>query len=204
MVTGPAQHWDHVYDTVPPDRVSWFQATPETSLRLVREALSSQGSVVDVGAGTSTLVDGLLASGFTDLTVVDVSARALAVVQKRVDDRSGRLTLVHADLLDWQPERTFDVWHDRAVFHFLTSAQARARYVAMAEESVTPGGAVILGTFAPDGPTRCSGLDVNSYDAGGLAAQLGPTFVLAHHEREEHITPSGAVQPFTWVVLRRR
>jgi len=197
-------HWERVYETRPADEVSWFQASPATSRRLVEAAVGLRGSVVDVGAGASRLVDLLLDDGFTDVSLLDVSARALATVKERLGGRSGSVTLVHGDVLDWAPGRTFDVWHDRAVFHFLIGEGERARYVDRVERVVAPGGSVILATFAPDGPTHCSGLPVSRHDAAGLAAQFGEEFELGHSEGEEHVTPSGAVQPFTWAVLHRR
>ena len=197
-------HWERVYETRSTDEVSWFQAEPSVSRRLVEAAVGTNGSVVDVGAGASRLVDLLLDDGFTDLTVLDVSARALAVVRQRLGQRSTEVTWVHGDVLDWHPGRSFDVWHDRAVFHFLTDPQDRSRYVELVQRVVHPGGTVIVATFAPDGPTDCSGLPVSRSDAAGLASMFGEAFVLGHTEREEHLTPSGALQPFTWAVLHRQ
>ena len=197
-------HWEQVYETRSTDEVSWFQAEPSVSRRLVEAAVGTNGSVVDVGAGASRLVDLLLDDGFSDLTVLDVSARALAVVRQRLGPRSSAVTWVHGDVLDWHPGRTFDVWHDRAVFHFLTDPQDRSRYVELVQRATAPGGTVIVATFAPDGPTHCSGLPVSRSDAAGLASIFGEAFVLGHTEREEHHTPSGVVQPFTWAVLHRR
>ena len=197
-------HWERVYQTRSTDEVSWFQAEPSVSRRLVETAVGTHGSVVDVGAGASRLVDLLLDDGFSDLTVLDVSARALAVVRQRLGQRSSEVTWVRGDVLDWHPGRSFDVWHDRAVFHFLTEPEDRSRYVELVQRVVHPGGTVILATFAPDGPTHCSGLPVSRSDAVGLATVFGEAFALGHAEREEHLTPSGAVQPFTWAVLHRR
>ena len=196
--------WERVYETRSTDEVSWFQAEPSVSRRLVEAAVGTQGSVVDVGAGASRLVDLLLDDGFSDLTVLDLSARALAVVRQRLGPRSTEVTWVRGDVLDWHPGRSFDVWHDRAVFHFLTDPQDRSRYVELVQRVVHPGGTVIVATFAPDGPTHCSGLPVSRSDAASLATVFGEAFVLGHAEREEHLTPSGAVQPFTWAVLHRR
>jgi 2-polyprenyl-3-methyl-5-hydroxy-6-metoxy-1,4-benzoquinol methylase len=204
VTTSPAEHWDGVYQTRATDEVSWFQAEPATSLRLVTSMVPTTGSVLDVGAGSSTLVDSLLAQGFRDLTVVDVSERALQVVRERLGAAAGGVSLVHTDLLDWEPARTFDVWHDRAVFHFLTAPGSRSLYVRQVETAVVPGGSVIVATFAADGPTHCSGLPVCRYDVAGLRAEFGSGFDLVHSEREEHRTPAGVVQPFVWVVLRRR
>jgi 2-polyprenyl-3-methyl-5-hydroxy-6-metoxy-1,4-benzoquinol methylase len=197
-------HWERVYETRSTDEVSWFQAQPSVSRRLVEAAVGPQGSVVDVGAGASRLVDLLLDDGFTELTVLDVSERALAAVRLRLGRRSSAVSWVRTDVLDWQPGRTFDVWHDRAVFHFLTDPQDRSRYVERVRRATAPGGTVIVATFAPDGPTHCSGLPVIRSDAASLAAVFGEAFVLGHAEREEHVTPSGATQPFTWAVLHRQ
>jgi ubiquinone/menaquinone biosynthesis C-methylase UbiE len=197
-------HWERVYETRSTDEVSWFQAEPSVSRRLVEAAVGTNGSVVDVGAGASRLVDLLLDDGFADLTVLDVSARALAVVRERLAGRSSAVTWVHGDVLDWHPGRSFDVWHDRAVFHFLTDPEDRSRYVDLVQRVVHPGGTVIVATFAADGPTHCSGLPVSRSDAAGLATVFGEAFMLGHAEREEHLTPSGALQPFTWAVLHRR
>ncbi|MFI5101221.1 MAG: class I SAM-dependent methyltransferase, partial [Actinomycetes bacterium] len=150
------------------------------------------------------LVDALVAASYPDITVLDVSEQALAVVRDRLGDRSSRVTLVHSDLLGWEPGRTFDVWHDRALFHFLVDPGLRARYVRVVGQAVAPGGSVVVATFAPDGPTHCSGLPVCRYDGAALADEFGAAFVLVHAEREEHRAPAGVIQPFTWVVLTRR
>lgn len=199
------QHWNEVYGSRADDEVSWFQALPSTSVRLV--GLATRGhpgaSVIDVGAGTSTLVDTLLDAGH-EMTVLDVSGEALATIAERLGPRAEQVQRVQADLLHWQPRRTYDVWHDRAVFHFLTAEADVAAYVQLAVDAVAPEGGLILGVFAPDGPTSCSGLPTSRYDASTLAEQFAAAFVLQHEERELHSTPTGAVQAFTWVVLRRR
>jgi trans-aconitate methyltransferase len=178
--------------------------SPTTSLRLVESAAAGRGSVLDVGAGSSSLVDVLLAESFEDLTVLDVSGTALDSVRSRLAERGQHVHLVQADLLEWEPVRTFDVWHDRAVFHFLTRPEDRSRYVQVAAGAVRTGGTLIVATFASDGPTHCSGLPVSRYDAAELAAEFETFFYLVQSEREEHRTPAGVVQPFTWAVLRRR
>ena len=204
MPTSAVRHWEQVYRARASDEVSWFQAEPATSLRLITSAGVPTGGVLDVGAGSSSLVDALLRQGFADVTVLDVSEAALQVVKARLGAAATQVSFVQADLLDWEPGRTFAVWHDRAVFHFLTTRAARESYVRLVDTCVLPGGTVVIATFAPDGPTHCSGLPVCRYDAAALAAELGAGFELVHSEREEHTTPSGAVQPFVWVVLRRR
>jgi len=160
-------------------------------------------SVVDIGAGTSRLVDALLESS-PDVTVLDVSREALDESARRLGPRAEQASWIRADLLDWLPERNYDVWHDRAVFHFLSTAEDIPAYVDLASSAVAPDGALVLAVFAPNGPTSCSGLPATRYDAATLAAHFDAAFVLEHEERELHHTPAGATQPFTWVVLRRR
>ena len=198
-------HWDDVYASRPVDAVSWFQAEPATSLRLLTDHAPDRGSVLDVGAGASALPAALVGAGWAHVTVLDVSARALDFVRRSLPDGAvdRGVSLVRADVLEWQPPHTYAAWHDRAVFHFLVAAEDRRRYAAAAARSVVPGGVAVIGTFAVDGPTSCAGLPTTRYDAAGLAAELGDPFTLEHAEREEHVTPAGHVQPFTWPVLRR-
>ena len=200
-------HWEQVYASRSPHEVSWYEAVPQVSMRLVRTALAAMtpggSSVLDVGAGASLLVDNLVARGVPDVTVLDVSARALGLVRARLSDPSP-VTLVRADVLAWSPGRVFDVWHDRAVFHFLTDPGSRSRYARVAGTAIRPGGSLVLATFAPDGPERCSGLPVCRYDQDGLAAEFDGAFELRHAELAVHVTPGGGTQPFSWVVLRRR
>jgi 2-polyprenyl-3-methyl-5-hydroxy-6-metoxy-1,4-benzoquinol methylase len=199
-----SDHWQHIYGSRPCDEMSWFQVEPTMSVRLLEDVVGASGSVVDVGAGASSLADILVADGYADITVVDVSETALNVVRERLRDSLDKVSVVCADVLDWEPGRAFDAWHDRAVFHFLTSPKARSRYVTMVEESVAPTGSLVMATFALDGPTHCSGLPVCRYDAHSLAAEFSAAFDLVRSEREVHSTPAGVEQPFTWVVLRRR
>jgi SAM-dependent methyltransferase len=201
-VEDTAGHWDSVFATKASDEVSWFQAQPTTSLRLLERWASPAGSVIDIGAGASTLVDVLLDGGWQDMTVLDVSAAALTKVRNRLGEGAEAVTFIAADVRSWQPNRTFDAWHDRAAFHFLVEQADRDRYVAMAAQAVTPGGVVVLAAFAGDGPTECSGLPTSRYDTDELVHAFGPAFALEHAEREEHTTPFGTIQPFSWVVLR--
>lgn len=204
-MSGHADHWDRVYAEHAPEELSWYQREPSTSLRLVREyAPGPDAAIVDVGAGESLLVDRLVDGGFTDVTVVDVSCRALDAVRARLGARAGTVTFAVSDVLTWQPARPFDVWHDRAVLHFLAEAADREGYVERASRVVRSEGVVILGVFGDDGPLQCSGLPVARYSADELARAFCSSFVLVAHEREEHVTPRGVLQPFTWVVLRRR
>jgi rhodanese-related sulfurtransferase len=196
-----ATHWDSVYAGNATNSVSWYQANPDTSLRLLRVAAPPPASVIDVGAGASMLADRLLSEGFTDIAVLDVSATALALMR---DQLAGAVRTVVADLLSWTPDRTFDAWHDRATFHFLVRPADRDRYLAVASAAVRPGGALIVGTFAANGPEQCSGLPTARYDPAALARIFQTTFTLELAESEVHRTPWGDSQPFTWVVLRRR
>jgi trans-aconitate methyltransferase len=198
-------HWEGVYTSRPSTDVSWYERDPATSLRLIEQVAAKQSSaVIDIGAGTSLLVDRLLARGFDDLAVLDISDHALSEVRARLGGRAQGVTFLRQDLLTWTPDRQYDIWHDRAVFHFLTVPSDRDRYVELAASAICSGGSLVLATFAPDGPVQCSKLDVSRYSDQDLAETFSASFVVAHHEREEHVTPRGIVQPFTWVVLTRR
>lgn len=172
------------------------------SLRLIEGADPDKGSVLDVGSGTSTLADELRAAGWRDLTVLDISAEALAIMRARCGEDAG-ITFQVADATTWTPARTYDVWHDRAVFHFLVDAAQREAYVRTVLAAVRPGGAVVMGTFAHDGPEQCSGLPTARYSHSELAAVFGSTFSVELAEGEEHVTPWGSKQAFVWLVLRR-
>lgn len=199
-------HWDRVYTTKAPDAVSWFQPSPVRSLALLDDVgLTPDSRLIDVGGGDSTLVDALLARRMRHVTVLDISEAALARARARVGAQGSEVQWIAADVTSVAlPAAAFDVWHDRAVFHFLTDAADRARYVANLGRAVRPGGAVVMATFAPEGPLRCSGLDVVRYAPAELAAALGDSFELLRSEHDVHRTPSGAAQPFTYVMLRRR
>lgn len=196
-------HWDNVYATKPAATVSWFQAAPTPSL----EALEGIGllpdrSLIDVGGGASTLVDALLDRGWSDLTVLDISTAALEESRRRLGSRAQEVDWIVADISAWQPRRRYDVWHDRAVFHFLTDAADRAAYRQALLDALAPHGTVVVATFAPDGPEQCSGLAVQRYDANQLASEFGPGFVMLRHWTEGHVTPAGNRQSFTWIVLQ--
>jgi SAM-dependent methyltransferase len=199
-----ADHWDGVYTTRPTNEVSWYEREPATSLKLIAAlGLDSSAAIVDIGAGASNLADRLLAAGYTDLTLLDISARALDEVGARLAERTAAVTLVVGDVLGWQPDRSFDLWHDRAGYHFLVDAADQLRYVERAARTVRRGGALVIAGFAEDGPAHCSGLPVSRHSAAGLSAAFAPAFTPIAHERELHVTPAGVVQPFTWVTLRR-
>ncbi len=215
MSADPTRHWDSVYSTKKAEETSWHQPRPETSLRLLADAVTTAGAagpgaVVDVGAGTSTLVDALLDAGWSPVTVLDVSEAALAQTRARLAERADgaweeQVRLVVADITEWDPAADgFDAWHDRAVFHFLTGAAQQARYVATAARAVRPGGVLVLGTFGPDGPEQCSGLPVARHDVDSVRTLFEPGFEVLAGETETHRTPWGAEQQFTWTSLRRR
>lgn len=197
------EHWTAIYLRHRANQLSWFQAKPTCSLGLIESAgLARSDPILDVGGGTSLLVDHLLDRGYRDVTVLDLAVPALDAVRARLSPRNQTVTLLHADLAHFTPQRRYGLWHDRAVFHFLTSTQDRRSYLRALVASLRPGGHVVIGTFAPDGPPRCSGLDVVRYEPSALAATLGPRFALVRMERELHVTPTGVVQPFQYSLFR--
>jgi trans-aconitate methyltransferase len=201
---GRVTHWDGVYSHRASTEMSWFQATPTASLELLDVVgVSPQSAVIDVGGGASLLVDHLLARGFDDVSVLDVSEAAMRSARSRLTS-TAPVTWVRDDVLTWRPQRGFDLWHDRAVFHFLTDAVDRLTYLRTMRRALRTGGAVIMGTFAPDGPDQCSGLPVARYSSEELADAIGPEFDIVAVRREVHTTPTGAVQPFSWLAGRLR
>ncbi|MGH3505062.1 MAG: class I SAM-dependent methyltransferase [Nocardioidaceae bacterium] len=204
--TGQArsQHWDEVYQNKGASQVSWFQQNPTVSLALLdRAGVDTTAPIVDVGGGASVLAGRLLERGYGDVSVLDVSADALRLARQRLGESAGDVHFEHVDLLDWSPQRRYTVWHDRAVFHFLTEPGQRARYREVVAAALAPGGFLIVGTFAADGPERCSGLPVARYAPDELAGQLGTGFTVVATRREHHHTPAGVDQPFTWLLARR-
>lgn len=196
-----AAHWDDRYRTVGAEHVSWYEARPDTSLDLLDLlGTTAEDSVIDVGGGASVLVDYLLARGHHDLTVLDMSAAAIEMARHRVG-HTDAVGWIATDLLTWTPERRWDVWHDRALLHFLTGEADREAYVHVVRRAVRPGGAVIIGVFAEDGPTHCSGLPVRRCSAADLRELLADLRVV-HERREDHVTPEGVVQPFNWIAGR--
>lgn len=199
------EHWERVYTGKATDAVSWYQPHAERSLELIAATgLSNTASIIDVGGGASTLVDDLLARGWRNVTVLDLSPAALQAARTRLGDLASSVSWLEADITEVElPPDTYDIWHDRAVFHFLTSPEARRAYVQAALRSLKPGGYLIVATFAEDGPRQCSGLPVMRYSAEELHAELGEAFTLVSSERELHRTPSGATQRFTRCLLRK-
>lgn len=199
------EHWRHAYAAKAPDELSWFEASPSSSLKaLDRLCLERPLSIVDVGGGASTLADALLGRGWSDITIVDIADTALASSRERLGPRAADVHWHVADIRDWLPGRTFDIWHDRAVFHFLTGVGDRTDYKRTLAAGTHAGSHVIIATFAVDGPDKCSGLPVHRYDAALLAAEIGPEFSLVGDWRETHVTPWGTEQPFQWCLFERR
>ena len=197
-------HWQGVYRTKAADTVSWYQPSPLPSLEMVAASdIDPSARVVDIGAGASSFVDALLDRGFTRITVLDIAEAALDVARARLGARATLVDWTVADVRSWQPGHIYDLWHDRAVFHFLTDATDRAAYKATMTAALPQGGMAILATFAEDGPERCSGLPVRRYSAADLVAELGENFSLVVHKKEKHLTPAGAEQSFTWALFRR-
>jgi len=194
------EHWEKVYQTKQPDSVSWFQEHATRSLEIIRSiGAPSDGQIIDVGGGASTLVDDLLIGGFKHMSVLDLSASALEVARKRLGPLGQNVTWITGDIRTVNlPAQTYDIWHDRAVFHFLTEPADRMAYVRQVIKAVKPGGHVIVATFAPDGPEQCSGLPVVRYDPDQLHGEFGPAFELLEHTSEEHKTPWGSVQHFVY------
>lgn len=197
-------HWEKVYTTKAPDAVSWFAPHLETSLGLIHQATRDKlAAIIDIGGGEATLVDDLLAEGYQDVSVLDISQKAINVSRTRLGKKANQVDWYCADITEVAlPENHFDVWHDRAVFHFLTHEIQRLKYVEQVMRSVKHGGHVIISTFGPEGPEKCSGLDVVRYDAASLHNQFGKTFRLIKSSTEIHQTPMGTTQQFLYCFCR--
>ena len=204
-MTSRQQHWQTVYRDRDPEGVSWYQENPERSRHLIESAgLPPSARIIDVGGGASRLVDRLLDTGFTDLTVLDLSAAALTYAGKRLGARAGDVTWIEADVIDHEFGERFDLWHDRAVFHFLCEEGDRRAYVDQLRGAVSPAGHVIMATFGLDGPEQCSGLPIERYGPESLSRALGEDFVAVGFEEEAHRTPTGGTQHFLYGHFRRR
>ncbi|WP_425905470.1 class I SAM-dependent methyltransferase [Nitrobacter sp. TKz-YC02] len=197
-------HWENVYTKKGENEVSWFQESPAQSVELIAElGASPDAAIVDIGGGASRLVDSLVAKGFRAVTVLDLSESALKTAQARLGQDSALVRWLVADVTTWEPTQEYDVWHDRAAFHFLTEDKDRVAYVARLRRALKVGGHVIIATFALDGPEKCSGLPVVRYDAESLGQVLGTEFRLVHTLRHEHATPWGSQQFFQFSVFQR-
>jgi len=196
---GRKAHWERVYATKSPEEVSWYQPVPALSLQLIEAAgILQDDPVLDVGGGASTLVDHLLDRGYRDVSVLDIAASALAAARDRLGPRASGVRWIEADVTLFQPKRRYALWHDRAVFHFLVDAADRDRYLRVLQRGLQAGGHLVLAAFGPEGPMRCSGLDVRRYSAAELGTLLGPCYRLRAEAVEEHRTPGGGTQKFTY------
>lgn len=198
-------HWDSIYSEKSEREVSWFQESPEPSLELiVRAGATPQSAIIDVGGGASRLVDVLVSRGFNNLDVLDLSEAALAKARARLGERAGKVRWIAADVTTWRADAAYDVWHDRAAFHFLTEPEAQRAYLERLKLALKAGGHAIIATFALDGPEKCSGLPVTRHSAESIGALLGPEFALVDTRRHEHLTPWGTVQKFQFSTFVRR
>ncbi|WP_425069570.1 class I SAM-dependent methyltransferase [Reyranella sp.] len=203
-MSGTRSHWEEVYTTKAETAVSWFQPHSVQSLELIASAAPNPASaIVDIGGGASRLVDDLIAQSYTDLTVLDVAEAALVKSRSRLRGDDSKVAWIVADITDWRPARAYDVWHDRAVFHFLTEPAQQEAYLSALRTGTSPGSTVVMATFALDGPEKCSGLPVQRYSPETLATRLGPTFSLTGEANETHETPWGAEQRFSYATFRR-
>ena len=198
-------HWEKVYSNKSALEVSWFQQEPRLSLRLIRNSrLEPAAAIIDVGGGASTLVDHLCEAGYTDIAVLDISGQALAQTRLRLAEQTCRVEWYEADVTRFEPPRQFSLWHDRAVFHFLTETADRQKYVEVLCRALKPGGQVVMMAFAMDGPKKCSGLDIVQYNAEKMNAELGKSFVLLESGHETHLTPAGNKQKFAYFRYMRQ
>ncbi len=199
------KHWEEIYEESAPEEVSWYQTRPEISLKMIEAArLSISDPLIDVGGGASRLVDHLMDLGYTDLTVLDISGTALDRTKTRLGPAAKSVHWVETDITRFTPDRRYALWHDRAVFHFLTNPQDRTRYLDVLNRSVVPGGHVLIATFALDGPEKCSGLPVQRYSHELLQETLGNAYELVAKDRETHVTPWGKEQKFLFTLFRRK
>lgn len=200
LVVNTKNHWEKVYQTKPVTSVSWFQEHAERSLELIKSiGATRESEIIDVGAGASTLVDDLIRDGYRNISVLDLSAKALAVARDRLGRQADVVKWIEGDIRTVSlPAQAYDIWHDRAVFHFLTDESDRQAYVNQVLRAVKPGGHVIVATFSPDGPTQCSGLPIVRYSPEALHGQFGAAFELIEHVSEAHRTPMGNVQHFIY------
>lgn len=204
-MTNTRTHWDTTYSTKTETQVSWYQADPQRSLEMIKSAAPNRSSsIIDIGGGASRLVDELLADGYSDLTVLDISEIALGRSKTRLGASSGKVSWIVANITQWQPPRAWNIWHDRAVFHFLTDVRDQDAYIAALKYGTASGSAVIMATFALNGPERCSGLPVQRYSPATLVARLGPDFKLYAEAAETHPTPFGTTQEFSYAAFKRR
>lgn len=196
-------HWENVYSSKQTTEVSWFEAEPTTSLSLLEQILPQGGRIIDVGGGASFLVDQLLSQGSWDITVLDIASTAIEHTRKRLGDTASKVSWICEDVTETNQLKKYDVWHDRAVFHFLTNPTDRQAYLKRLNESLNSGGYFVVATFAPDGPEKCSGLPVSRYSPEELVATIGCAFRIVTSSQHHHLTPTGKTQRFTLAVFQK-
>lgn len=205
MTAERKQHWDNVYSSKAVDEVSWFQENPAISLELIKRCCPKPScGFVDIGAGASRLADALVAEGYQDLTLLDISEEALQHTRLRLQDSGDRIQFISSDITEFKPTRRYQVWHDRAVFHFLTDAADRKAYIGILEQGLETHGYLIMAAFSLNGPTQCSGLDIVQYDADKIMRELGSGYALLEQRDEAHITPAGKQQDFSYFLIQKR
>jgi hypothetical protein len=198
------EHWNHIYETKRPDEVSWTQACPRTSLDFIRSAHPArESSIIDVGGGDSNLVDFLLDEGYKNITVLDISGKALDRARARLGARASQVNWIACDIMEFRPETTYDIWHDRAVFHFLTTEKQTERYAEIARKAIPASGFLIIGTFSMNGPKKCSGLDIKQYSEDTLTAVFQNGFTKLDCRTEDHVTPFNTTQNFLFCKFNR-
>ena len=199
MTMSRKEHWEHVYETKSPTELSWFQAVPSKSMAMIRETgVPTEAPIIDVGAGVSSLVDVLRNSDYSNVTVLEIANSAIAESRARLGSAASEVKWISADVLEWAPMGRYYVWHDRAVFHFLTNETSAKTYLNTMRTALVPGGFFVLATFGPEGPDRCSGLEVKRYSIEMLTELLEDDFELKSFEVEDHTTPTGNVQQFLY------
>lgn len=197
-------HWNKVYETKKPTEVSWYEPMPEVSLTYITDCkLEKDAAIIDIGGGDSFLAEFLLAQGFTDITVVDISEKAIERAKERLGEKADEVNWIVADVSKFQPERQYDLWHDRAVFHFLTEESQIENYLSSVKDAVKPGGFVVMGTFSENGPTKCSGLEIKQYSISQMQDLFYEGFSTLSCKNIDHQTPSGGMQNFTFCSFRK-
>ncbi len=196
-------HWENVYTTKADDSVSWFEQSPAFSLELIAATGIKSASVIDIGGGASRLVDALVTNGHNQVAVLDLSAHALDIAKSRMGNDAGKVEWIVGDVTSWTPANQYDIWHDRAAFHFLNAPEDQAAYANTLDAALKTGGFAIIGTFALDGPEKCSGLPVTRHDSASIARVLGPNFGLIDERRYDHVTPGKNVQKFQFSTFRK-
>jgi 2-polyprenyl-3-methyl-5-hydroxy-6-metoxy-1,4-benzoquinol methylase len=202
LMSNTKAHWEQIYSEKTPDQVSWYQKTPEISLQLIKQTgIDKDAAIIDIGGGSSTLVDCLLDNGYTNISVLDISRTALEYAQQRLAQKAVQVTWLVSDITEYHSSSSYDIWHDRAVFHFLTDAEDRKRYITVLKHSLKPNGHVIIAAFAIGGPKQCSGLDIVQYDARKLMMELGEEFELIDQVGEIHRTPTNHEQKYGYFLF---